>query len=126
MKRLFIFIILTAVLVAGSGALTRIIVKAQEPGGTVVTITGTLTGTSADGGIIVDGTTYHLASGVTLPSGVLVGTKITITGTVSNSTQIIITVIRLAEPTPAPATTSVATPAVTAAATESGGFNVPG
>ena len=69
MKRLFVFIILSAAMVAGSGVLTGMIVKAQEPGGAALTITGTLTGTSPDGGIIVDGTTYHLASGVTLPPG---------------------------------------------------------
>jgi hypothetical protein len=135
MKRLFLFIILTIALVAGSGALTNGIVNAQDPGGSIVTITGTLTGTTADGGIIVDGTTYHLASSVSLPPGTIVGTKITISGTVSNSTSvIIITVIRVAEPTPTPAVTAAATSPATppataapiAAATEPAGINIPG
>ncbi len=100
-------------------------------------VSALLPATSADGGIIIDGTTYHLASGVTLPPGAQVGTKITVTGTVSNNTTvIIITVIRLAEQTPTPATsptsaatsaaTLPATAAPTAAATEPAGINIPG
>ncbi len=127
MKRLFLFIILTIALVAGSAALTTGIVNAQDPGGSIVTITGTLTGTTADGGIIVDGTTYHLASGISLPPGAIVGTKITISGTVSNSTSVIvITVIQVAEPTSTPAATAPATAAPTAAATEPVGISIPG
>ncbi len=114
MKRLSVFIILAVFLTAVSGTLMATLVSAQGDGGAVVTITGTLNDMAPDGTIIVDGTTCHLADGVVLPPGVAVGAKITITGTVSGNTQVIvITVIHLAEDTPTASPTAAAAAAAT-------------
>src|SRR5579871_2022253 len=119
MKRLLAFSVLSIMVIVAVGVLLTTAVTAQGDGGAIVTITGTYTGTTGDGGIVVDGTTYHLASGVALPSGLVVGTKITITGKVSSDTQIVvITVIHVVNTTATPAPTQAATSAATMAATQ--------
>ncbi len=117
MKRLSVLIILSAFLIAANGVLMTTLVAAQDDGGVEVTITGTLNDVAPDGTIIVDGTTYRLASGVILPPGTAIGAKVTLTGKVSGNTQVVvITVVRLTDSTP----TAIPTATATAAATPPG------
>jgi hypothetical protein len=121
MRRLSVFIILSAFLIAASSVLMTTLVAAQDDGDVEVTITGTLNDVAPDSTIIVDGTTYRLASGVLLPPGTVIGAKVTLTGKVSGSTQVVvITVVRLTASTPTAsptATATAATPQGTATAT---------
>ena len=119
MKRFSRFIVLAVFLLAASSV--AMITRVFAQGGAVVTITGTLNDIAPDGTIVVDGTVYHLASGVVLPPGAVVGTKITITGNISSGTQIVvITVIRVVESTPTASPTTASTAPATMAATAQG------
>jgi hypothetical protein len=122
MRRHHRHILSAIILIIASAALMVGLARAQ--GGATVTVTGTLNSVSSDGVIVVDGVTYRLGSGVSLPAGTVVGVKITITGQTSGNTQVIIitrvqVVNATATPTgspPAPAT-SPATASATAPAT---------
>ena len=63
-------------------------VRAQ--GGATVTISGTLQAINSDGTIVVDGVTYNLGEGVTLPVSAQVGTIVVLSGQFTSSSVLII------------------------------------
>jgi hypothetical protein len=72
-------------------AFSATLVKAQD--GSQVTVTGTVQAINPDGSIVVDGVTYKLGAGVSIPATVQVGVSITLTGQRASDDTIVVIAI---------------------------------
>lgn len=105
-KRLSFRLLLAVIIFIASGIIVTNLVKAQ--GGLTITATGEIQAINSDGTIVIDGTTFKLGEGVSLPPGTQVGSIVTVTAQYQDATTITITIITLESVTSTPAPTGTA------------------
>jgi hypothetical protein len=90
----------------------------RAQGGISVTINGTLQAINGDGTLVVDGETYRLEDGVSLPASAQIGTIVVLGGQYTNDSTLIIISVSVAGGTPAATADTSATATPTLVGTE--------
>jgi hypothetical protein len=114
--------LLAIVVLIGCTAIGLTLIHAQS--GTTVTINGTLQVINGDGTIVVDGMTYRLGPGVTLPASARVGTLVVLGGQFTQDSILIIVSVSVESGTPAVTAAPSPSPTPPAAGTAIPGVSV--